>query len=28
MSMLLPKLPDLFRRVKRLEDAKNPKGEE
>ena len=28
MSMLLPKLPELFRRVKRLEDAKIPKGEE
>lgn len=28
MSMLLPKLPDLFRRVKRLEDGKYPKGEE
>jgi UDP-3-O-[3-hydroxymyristoyl] glucosamine N-acyltransferase len=28
MSMLLPKLPDLFRRVKRLEDVKNPKGED
>ena len=28
MSMLLPKLPDLFRRVKRLEEGKNPKGEE
>lgn len=28
MSMLLPRLPDLFRRVKRLEEAKNPKGED
>jgi UDP-3-O-[3-hydroxymyristoyl] glucosamine N-acyltransferase len=28
MSMLLPKLPELFRRVKRLEEGKNPKGEE
>jgi UDP-3-O-[3-hydroxymyristoyl] glucosamine N-acyltransferase len=28
MSMLLPKLPELFRRVKRLEDANIPKGEE
>lgn len=28
MSMLLPRLPDLFRRVKRLEDANIPKGEE
>jgi UDP-3-O-[3-hydroxymyristoyl] glucosamine N-acyltransferase len=28
MAMLLPKLPELFRRVKRLEAAKNPKGEE
>jgi UDP-3-O-[3-hydroxymyristoyl] glucosamine N-acyltransferase len=27
MAMLLPKLPELFRRVKRLEDAKIPKGE-
>ncbi len=28
MSMLLPKLPDLFRRVKRLEEGKNPEGGE
>lgn len=28
MAMLLPKLPDLFRRVKRLEEGKNRKGEE
>ncbi|NJD63129.1 MAG: UDP-3-O-(3-hydroxymyristoyl)glucosamine N-acyltransferase [Deltaproteobacteria bacterium] len=28
MAMLLPKLPELFRRVKRLEDANIPKGEE
>ena len=28
MSMLLPKLPDLFRRVKRLEEANIPKGDE
>lgn len=28
MAMLLPKLPELFRRVKRLEGAKNSKGEE
>jgi UDP-3-O-[3-hydroxymyristoyl] glucosamine N-acyltransferase len=28
MSMLLPKLPELFRRVKRLEGVKDPKGEE
>jgi len=28
MSMLLPKLPELFRRVKRLEEGKNPKGDE
>ncbi len=28
MSMLLPKLPELFRRVKRLEDADIRKGEE
>jgi UDP-3-O-[3-hydroxymyristoyl] glucosamine N-acyltransferase len=27
MAMLLPKLPELFRRVKRLEDADIPKGE-
>jgi UDP-3-O-[3-hydroxymyristoyl] glucosamine N-acyltransferase len=28
MAMLLPRLPDLFRRVKRLEDATIPKGED
>ncbi|MBI5419415.1 MAG: UDP-3-O-(3-hydroxymyristoyl)glucosamine N-acyltransferase [Deltaproteobacteria bacterium] len=28
MVTLLPKLPELFRRVKRLEEGKNPKGEE
>ncbi len=27
MASLLPKLPELFRRVKRLEEGKNPKGE-
>lgn len=28
MAMLLPRLPELFRRVKRLEEANIPKGEE
>ena len=27
-SALLPRLPELFRRVKKLEEGKNPKGEE
>jgi UDP-3-O-[3-hydroxymyristoyl] glucosamine N-acyltransferase len=27
MSMLLPKLPELFRRVKRLEESETRKGE-
>jgi UDP-3-O-[3-hydroxymyristoyl] glucosamine N-acyltransferase len=28
MAMLLPRLPELFRRLKRLEEANIPKGEE